>query len=136
MKENKDSNFEKLVGKMMKSDRLEKPSADFSFHVMEQIESLQKSKATVYKPLISKPVWYVIGLSMVVLVVFVFLGNGTETETWMPTVNYNALFHNNFMNSLSRIKFSSTLMYTMVFFVLMLGVQIPMIKNFYDKHLN
>lgn len=60
MKDNMDNHIEKLVDKSMKKIELESPSLDFTKNVMTQIDALEKSSITSYKPLISKPMWFVI----------------------------------------------------------------------------
>ena len=122
-----DKNIEKLVENMMKLESVQKPSHDFTSSVMQQIEALEQSKVTIYKPLISKPVWYAIGFGMVALIGFLLFGNTTVENTWLPEMNYNLSY------KFPEIEFSSTMMYAMVFLVLMLGIQIPLLKNYFDK---
>ena len=131
-----DKNLEKLVDNLMKYDRLQKPSQDFTSSVMEHIESLKTSKTTiVYKPLISKPAWAVIGVCVLVIAGFAVFGTSTSQSTWLPQVNYDALVHNNLTNTLSGFKFSSTTMYAVVLLALMLCIQVPLLKNYMDRQL-
>ena len=60
MNENVDKHIEKLVDKAMKDSVLETPSFDFTSKVMQHVTATSKSKATVYEPLISKKVWFVV----------------------------------------------------------------------------
>lgn len=133
METNKDQNIEQLVNKIMQHDRLETPSSDFTRHVMQHLEAVERSKATVYKPLISKPVWALIGFGVLGLIGFAIFGNSPAENTWMPEWNLNTLYDNSFTNTLSKIKFSSVTMYGVVFFALMLGIQIPLLKRQHDK---
>ena len=137
MKDNKDQNLEKLVDKLMHHDGLEQPSNDFTSQVMQHIESLEKSKATVYKPLIPKPVWYAIAIGMVVLVGFLYSSSTVDSQSsWLPQVNYDALFHNGMTNIVSAFKFSTTTMYVLGLFAIMLCIQIPLLKNYMDRRLS
>mgnify|MGYP000120514431 FL=1 len=49
---------------MMKETTLDTPSVDFTAQVMSQVLKIKISQTTVYKPLISKWVWYGIFISM------------------------------------------------------------------------
>lgn len=137
METNKDQNIEKLVDKLMQHDSLEQPSLDFTSNVMQRIEAEAKSKVTVYKPLIAKPVWYAIAAAMVVLVGFLYSSSTVGSESsWLPEVNYDALFENKLTNTLSAFKFSSTTMYAFLFFAVMLCVQIPVLKRYLNHRLD
>lgn len=137
MKDNRDQNLEKLVDKFMKHDTLEQPSNDFTSQVMQHIESLEKSKATVYEPLIPKAVWYAIAVGMVVLIGFLYSGTVVDSQSsWLPNVNYDALLHNAMTSILSSYKFSSTTMYALVLLAIMLCIQIPLLKSYMDRRLS
>jgi len=125
--------IERLVDKMMKHDSLQKPSSDFTANIMAQVEALGTSKSIAYKPLISKPVWILIGLGVLAIVGFAMTGTTTTENTWMPEWNLDSLYNNGLSNTLSKLKFSSITMYGVVFFALMLGVQISLLKKQHDK---
>lgn len=133
MKDDKKQELERLVDKMMKHDSLQKPSDDFTVNIMDQVEALKASKSIAYKPLISKPVWVLIGLGVLAIVGYAITGTTTPESSWMPEWNWNSLYNNSFTNTLSKIKFSSVTMYGVVFFALMLGIQIPLLKRQHDK---
>ena len=136
MKDNKDQNLEKLVDKLMQHDTLEQPSNDFTSQVMQHIDALEKSKATVYKPLIPKPIWYAITIGMVVLVGFLYPGSAVDSQSsWLPEVNYDALVHNGMTHILSAFKFSTTTMYVLILFAVMICIQIPLLKSYMDRRL-
>jgi len=125
--------IERLVDKMMKHDSLQKPSSDFTANIMAQVEALGTSKSIAYKPLISKPVWVLIGLGVLAIVGYAMTGTTTTENTWMPEWNLDSLYSNSLTNTLSKLKFSSITMYAVVFFALMLGIQIPLLKRQHDK---
>lgn len=135
MKDPKDKELEKLVDKMMQYEMLKTPSQDFTANIMKQIETLQEKKTTVYKPLISKPVWAVLAVCFTGLFLFLVFGNTSQESTWMPVVNTDVLYNNQLTKALSGIKFSSITMYACLFFALMLGVQIPLLKRYHERHL-
>ena len=120
----------------MQHDTLEQPSNDFTSQVMQHIDALEKSKATVYKPLIPKSVWYAIAIGMVVLVGFLYSGSAADSQSsWLPQVNYDALVHNGMTRILSAFKFSTTTMYVLLLFAVMICIQIPLLKSYMDRQL-
>ena len=70
MKSNEDNHLEKLVEHMMKESSLESPSPDFTQRVMAEILATEKSKALVYKPVISKKAWFIILGGILILGVY------------------------------------------------------------------
>ena len=133
MKEQANTQVEKLVDKMMKSSALESPSVDFTSQILSKIETLQQSKTTVYQPLISKKIWVLIISGCMALVVYAFFSTSSESSSWLSTVDYSKLPNFNISERLSTITFSKTMMYAIVLLSLMVFVQIPLLKNYYDK---
>lgn len=124
MKENEDKYLDDFTKKIIKKAALESPSIHFTSEIMSQVAALNDKSVTIYKPLISKKVWFLIALSFVVLCTYLILGTETEKESWLSTLDFNAL---------SGFKMSKTLMYAVVFFGLMFCIQIPFLKNHFDK---
>lgn len=133
MEESKNKSLESLVDSILKQDRLESPSKDFTSKVMQHIEVLQEKKAIVYKPLISKQVWAILGVVLIVVLVYGFYGTDSTSESWIDTINWNILVDNSILNQLGKLNFSNTLLYALVFFGLMLGIQIPILKNYFNQ---
>jgi hypothetical protein len=133
MKEQANTSVENLVDKMMKSSTLESPSVDFTSQILSKIETLQQSKTTVYQPLISKKIWVLIISGCIALVVYAFFSTSSESSSWLSTVDYSKLPTFNISERLSTITFSKTMMYALVLLSLMVFVQIPLLKNYYDK---
>src|ERR1700674_1453848 len=80
MKKNEDKNIELFVDKVMKETPLESPSRDFTAKVMVNVLALDKSKATVYKPLISKTGWMLIFAGIIATVVYFIINGGAQGE--------------------------------------------------------
>lgn len=133
MKEQANTQVEKLVDKMMKSSALESPSVDFTSQILSKIERLQQSKATIYQPLISKKIWVLIISGCIALVVYSFFSTSSESSSWLSTVDYSKLPNFNISERLSTITFSKTMMYALVLLSLMVFIQIPLLKNYFDK---
>lgn len=134
MQDKTDKNLDNLTKKVIKSGALESPSFNFTDAVMSQVKALDKNQLTVYKPLISKKMWALILVSFLSILVYIlFFGTQTEPSGWLSTVDFSALTNNSVSNSLSSFKLSKTVMYTIVLFGIMFCIQIPFLKNHFDK---
>jgi hypothetical protein len=129
MNENVNKHIEALVDKAMKDSALEAPSFDFTSKVMQQVTATSKSIATVYEPLISKKGWFMVCASVLALVAYVFITEGSQGDTWLHTIDTNVISKLKFSNPFSGFKLSTTTMYAIVMLVAMLFIQ------YFDKRL-
>ena len=135
MNEKVDKQIEKLVERSMKTQSLESPSPNFTSMVMDEVLALNKSKVTVYKPLISKPMWFAIFVVVLLIVSYIIFGMNTTETSWFKFINLSGLTDNRLSNTLSGFKVSKTVMYAVVLFGIMLFIQVPILKNYFDKRL-
>jgi len=135
MKNNIDKHLEKLTNKIMNETPLESPSFDFTDNIMSQVEMIKTSDVTVYKPLISKSTWIIIALGFITLIGYLIFGATSQESEALFSINFDALFNNRFTETLSTVKFSDTLMYAVVSLGIMLFIQIPLLKNYFDNRL-
>ena len=135
MNKNADKTIERLVDKIMKDTSVESPSFHFTDNIMSQIEALQKSDVTTYKPLISKSVWVFILLSFTTLIGYFVFGTKPETSSWFSSVDFSVLSNNQVTDVLSNITVSKTVTYAVLLFALMFCIQIPLLKNHFNKRL-
>lgn len=126
MKES-DKNIEKFIDKIMAESTLESPSIDFTSKVMSQILVAEKSKIQKYKPLISMPIWVVILGSLISLILYTAFGN----ESYNSEIGHSYVV--NISNIFSEFHFSKNTIYAVLIVPLMVLVQIPLLKNYYDK---
>ena len=129
--ERDDKKIEELVDKLMSADRLEQPSIDFTTNVMSKVEAISNSKATVYKPLIPKYVWYMLFCSLGALVAYVYLKDPVVNSEWLKKIEFSKLAFNPFENL--SVNSSKTMMYSLVLLAIMVGVQVPLLKNYFNK---
>lgn len=125
--------IEDLVNKLMSADSLEQAPADFTDNVMSQIEAISQSKTIVYKPLIPKYVWWSIAVGFVGLVGYVILSKPNSATSLsdrydLPEVSFNLLDNLSF-------DLSSTLMYATVLLAIMVSIQIPLLKQYFNNRL-
>lgn len=129
-----DKNIEKFIDNIMKDVIVDKPTTDFTDQIMSQISVLEQKKVISYKPLISKKAWIFISIGLCVLFGYLFFGNYTSSG-WFSTVDLSTISDFKMPKLLSGITMSKTLLYSVVFFALMLCIQIPLLKNYFDKRL-
>ena len=128
MKEHTNKPIEKLVDKVMKSSTLETPSFDFTAKVMSQVIADSKSGVTVYKPLISKTAWVVLLVVAAGLIaVSVYSGDASSLGL------LDKLDLSKVPNLFSGIKISQTAMYSLLMFAIMLCIQVPLLKHYFNK---
>ena len=127
MKES-DKNIENLIDKMMAEDTLESPSMDFTSKIMSQVLVAEKNKSKVYKPLISKTTWILIGIALAFLVIYnmYFVGAENNLEIGKSCTDKISAI-------VSGIHISKTIIYAILIVPFMILVQIGLLKNYFDK---
>ena len=135
MNDNIDKHIEKLVDKTMKKTSLESPSFDFTNTVMAQVNALERSTVTTYKPLISKPMWFVIFAVGLMIVMYILFGMTSTESGWLNFIDLSVLTDNRYSNALSGFKVSKTVLYGVILFGIMLFVQVPILKHYFDKRI-
>ncbi|MDG5492078.1 hypothetical protein [Psychroserpens sp. SPM9] len=135
MKENADKHLDKLSRKVIGKSAIESPSFDFTQVVMHQVQALQSPKATTYVPLISKRVWLVIALMFVGVMSYLIFGSSAANNKWVTALGLEHLPDVDLSYFLAQVEFSQTLIYAIMLFGIMLCVQIPILKRYFDKRL-
>lgn len=132
--ENEDKRIEDLINKLMANDSLESAPTNFTEEVMSKIESLSETKTIVYKPLIPKYVWWLLGLGFVALIVNVILNKSSDSSSLSERYNLPEISFDVF-NNLS-VDFSNTLMYATVLLAVMVAIQVPLLKQYFNQKLS
>ncbi|WP_299126022.1 hypothetical protein [uncultured Winogradskyella sp.] len=132
--EKEDKRIEAIVNKLMQADSVEKAPLDFTDNVMAKVDVLSKSSVTTYKPLIPKVVLYAIAASFIALVVYILFKSPADNTSLSERYNLPELSLNP-LEGLS-FDFSSTLMYATVLFAIMISIQIPLLKQYFNNRLS
>ncbi|MDQ6528464.1 hypothetical protein [Flavobacterium sp. LHD-85] len=127
MKES-DKNIEQLIEKMMAEDKLQSPSIDFTSKIMAEIHVLEDKKLKTYKPLISKPIWILIGLVLVTLVIYISLFTASQNN-----LEISKQYTDQIATLFSGIHFSKNILYAILIVPIMILVQVGILKNYFDK---
>jgi hypothetical protein len=133
MEEHLNKKLEISIDRMMKAIDVEKPSIDFTSDLMQRIEELETKKVTSYKPLISKPFWAGLGIVFMVLIYAIASGNKPANSGWLNNIDFSVLTNNTFTNSITSFALPKIMAYAIGLFGLMLCIQIPFLKHYFDK---
>lgn len=139
MEDKANNNLEEIVNKVMKEASVESPSFNFTNSVMAEVNMLARSKSIVYKPLISKSTWIIILTSFVALLIyFVFFNTQTElspSPNWFNTFDFSVLSNSKASNVISNFSVPKVFAYAIILFGGMLCIQVPFLKNHFNKRL-
>ena len=102
---------------------------------MDQVLAIKQSKVTIYKTLISKPMWFAIFVVALLIVSYIIFGMNTTETSWLSFIDLSVITDNKLSNTLSGFRVSKTVMYSVVLFGIMLFIQVPILKNYFDKRL-
>lgn len=132
MKDNVDNHLDDLARKVIKDTPIESTPFNFTDFVMSEVNRLNSSKLTIYKPLISKTTWVLVSIVFLTIIFYVLLfGTQTETSGWLSKIDFSALSSKEI--SLPSFKISKTFMYSFVLLGIMVCIQIPFLKNYFNK---
>lgn len=131
MNEHTNKSLEKFLDKVMKSSTLESPSFDFTAKVMARVNSTSNRAISVYRPLISKSTWGILLVLTCGIVIFSLFTKDTTSLGWFDDLDMSII-----PNLFSGIQVSKTVMYSLVMFALMLFIQVPVLKHYFDKRLD
>lgn len=133
MEERENKELDAFVKRIMSSTELDSPSNDFLSHVMDNLPNKREKELIQYKPLISKPVWFVIGGLFLAFMGYLVSKTTMVNSSWFSQIDFDQFFN------LPAISFSTNwpqvVMYALLVLGLMLLVQVSWMKHFYNKRL-
>ena len=129
--EHDNNKLDAMLERLMRDEALESPSDGFTDKVMDKVYALEASSATAYKPLISKRTWLLIAMLFLALVVYVILNGNSAESQWLSTIEVPKFELNLFDNF--NFQFSKTLSYGAIFLAVMIGVQMTILKSYFDR---
>ncbi|UJH68021.1 sigma-E factor negative regulatory protein [Allomuricauda sp. SCSIO 65647] len=127
--------LEKLVDSAMRDMKLDVPPSNFTERVMDRIEAEITKSAISYKPLMSKKMLILIGVLFLVLIGYpIVTGNFSSREGWFDRIDLAPWLSKVKLPSLE-MDFSNIMVYGVVFFGMMVLIQITMLKGYFDRKL-
>ncbi len=131
MKENETKHIEHLVAKAMQKSNLETPSFQFTDSVMEALQA-QQSAVTPYRPLFPKYIWVAIAAIVAGFTAYIwFLVQPAPLN--LPTLSFDFIKNNLLAKEVAAFTPSKITIYAVLLLALMLCVQVPMLKRYFDK---
>jgi hypothetical protein len=134
MEPNKDKNLERILKKAMNASNVETPSTQFTLDVMSQITALEAKKVN-YTPIISNKTWIILIALAITLVMSLYVLDFENETTYMDTLNTFISVDFSFFQSIPNMKISNIVMYGILLFGIMFGIQIPILKYYYAHKL-
>lgn len=132
MKAQTDKQLEELVANLMQEKVLDTPSANFTANVMQRLP--EKSAATVYKPLISKKGWFLVGAGILLVLTWLFVDPSDQTSNWGQQIGLHEINYN-FLNRLAGVRVSAITLNIIAIAALMLLIQLVIIRNYLIRRL-
>lgn len=129
MENNAEKHLDKLSRKIMGKTNLDTPSKDFTSKLLSQIDYISNSRAFVYKPPISKPVWLVMAVAVLAITGYSVSNSKGETSNWSKMLNLKNIVSKHFEDLLTDFQFSEISLYAFLMFCGMLYLQILIIKT-------
>ncbi|HEU4496740.1 MAG TPA: hypothetical protein VFR70_06780 [Flavobacterium sp.] len=127
MKES-DKHIENLIEKVFSEIALETPSPDFTSKIMAQVSAIEKPRAILYKPLISKTAWAAIFGIMAAIIGYAVYGNSEKSQ-------FGISLSAKISSLIPKVHFSDTASYAVLTVVFMVLIQISLLKNYFDRRL-
>lgn len=101
---------------------------DFTSKIMSHVLESEKSKSKVYKPLISKTTWILIGIALAFLFIYNVYFVGTENN-----LDIGKSYTDKISAIVSGIHISKTIIYAILIVPFMILIQVGVLKNYFDK---
>lgn len=133
MNTNEDKHIEKLVDQMMKNQTLETPSFDFTTNIMNKVLESKKPQAFVYKPLIPRKIFISILTGMTILILCSLFYDAPQAMKWVPHIDFISMSTTGLIEN---FRFSKIATYSIVLTTVMLFIQIPLLKNYFERRYN
>ncbi|WP_074408726.1 MULTISPECIES: hypothetical protein [Aquimarina] len=122
----------KDIKNLVKEAGLETPSVNFLKNVMDQVELSAIEVSPTYKPLISKKVWFMVGVATAMLLCTIpFLSESKESI--LGTIDFSFFNKISFKNPFSGFTFYKTTIYGVLFLALLFLIQITILKRRIDR---
>ena len=130
MEENKQTQLDAFLQKQLQEIPRETPSVNFTANIMNRIEQQESARISSYKPLISKPVWFVIAAAILTIII-VPLKNAKET--WFDKISFDLSFLSelNVSGLFEGFTVPATAFYGLVLFTVMIFAQVLYVKGFF-----
>lgn len=135
MNETEHKKLDALIKELIKETPENNPSPDFTDKIMLKIEVLNSIKSTTYQPLISKKTWVFLCIFSIVLIGLLVNNVSFEKTTWLTHISIKNYIDFQLPNLSIGYKFPRIFLYGFLCFSIMILIQIPLLKNYFDNSL-
>lgn len=135
MEINNDKQLNQFIGKSIRLISLSSPSENFEERILQKIQTSEIKNEVLDKPLISKLTWILLGLGFVSLMVYLTTLFDTQQSLWIKNSNDIDTYFSRFFSTFEPLQFSSTVFYSVMCFFIMIAIQLPILKHYFDKQL-
>jgi len=135
MEENKNTQLDAFLKKQLQELPLESPSKDFTSNIMDVLVEENNVATIQYKPLISKKIWFAVAAA-VIAILFIPLQKREGGLLEKFSLDFSFLDKVNFSGLLDGVSVSSTAFYGLLFFAMMIVVQITYLKGYVNRKLD
>ena len=132
MEENK--KLDAFLKKQIQEMPLESPSKNFTSNIMDILNDEQVSVKIQYKPLISKKIWLAVA-AVIVAVMFIPFQKQEGGLLEKVTIDFSFLEKVSFSGLLDGVNVSTTAFYGLLFFAVMILIQITYLKQYVNRKL-
>jgi hypothetical protein len=131
MKNREDKNIDKLVASLVSETSVESPSVDFTAKVMSGVFAVEKNKAFIYKPAISKKAWLIIfGIIIALFAVLIF---NTQSLSEGNKFDLTFSYLDKFAKAVTTFQFSSLTANILFAASVMVFIQAFLLKTYLNK---
>ncbi|WP_047419790.1 hypothetical protein [Cellulophaga sp. Hel_I_12] len=133
MEENKISEFDIFLTKIVKEAGVEAPSKNFTNAIIAKIGLKEEAKVKLYKPLISSFGWIFLSTSLFLgILATMFYNQGKTDATWVTGI-FDGIFNSSLITSTINIKISDITSYAILGLVFFVYVQVFIVKKYRNK---
>ncbi|WP_338731103.1 hypothetical protein [Mangrovimonas cancribranchiae] len=133
MKDQTDKQVTQFIDNIFENSSLESPSLEFSTQVMSKIHAINNTKVTTYKPLISRSVWIAIAVVFVGFLAAILVNVTFTQASWLTFLDFSIV--SRLGNIFPSTQLPTSLVYAILFFGIMLLVQLTWLKRYFNKRL-
>lgn len=125
--------LDSFTKKLVKEQPIERPSSAFLNNVMNAINAIETKESKVWKPLISTKTWLLIVASIIGSMFLLLKTTPIETPKFLSKIDTSKLISTFSIDYSLSFTTSNTVIYGVLFFAIMMTIQIVYLKNYHNK---
>lgn len=135
MEENRNTQLDAFLKKQLQEIPLESPSQNFTANIMDVIQQEESAVVIKYKPLISKKIWFVVAAAVVAIFFFIPFQKKEGGLLEKVSLDFSFMDQINFSGAFSGLSVSTIAFYGLLFFAVMIFIQVVYLKGYFAKRI-